>query len=180
MNAGEFIDNKDFRNLSKLPTIISVLPSRARFKHHYIALHPLPLPAGIDMDALPRDTPALKPPLGVAPNFEHPSGVHRLYLAILILCLVVCTIFVWMRLYTRKFLNKSVRWDDCTLLNVFCDLMTDLHQTHHSLHGHVASTLNRTKVESLTKSITDRVRWVYRSRSLFTIFRSPSVGCAAW
>ena len=69
----------------------------------------------MDIDALPLDTPALKPPPGVTPNFDNPSGIQGEIHAILIFCAVISTIFVWLRLYTRYFINNSHGWDDCTV-----------------------------------------------------------------
>ena len=72
----------------------------------------------MDIAALPLDTPALKPPPGVIPNFDNPAGVQGEIFATLIVCLVVSTIFVWSRLYTRYFIIKSQGWDDCNVFAV--------------------------------------------------------------
>lgn len=70
----------------------------------------------MDIDALPLNTPALKPPPGVVPDFDNPSGIQGEIHALLIVCAVISTIFVWLRLYTRYFIIKSHGWDDCKVI----------------------------------------------------------------
>jgi hypothetical protein len=58
-----------------------------------------------------------RPPPGVTPNFAHPeSRGYRITLT-LIVCLVLCTGVVLLRLYTRYFITRMVGADDCKYLN---------------------------------------------------------------
>ncbi|KAI0844146.1 hypothetical protein F5Y00DRAFT_249447 [Daldinia vernicosa] len=49
------------------------------------------------------DEPALKPPDGVTPNFEHPVNENTVSLVSIFLCLVVGSIFLGCRIYIRFF-----------------------------------------------------------------------------
>lgn len=60
-------------------------------------------------------TPGMKPPPGVVPNFEHPPESLRAYWILMIsACWTFSTIFVALRLYTKLILTKSHGWEDCT------------------------------------------------------------------
>ena len=93
----------------------------------------------MDIDALPLDTPALKPPPGIVPNFQNAPNIHRTTYGVFIFCLIVSTVFVWSRLYTRYFIHKSHGWDDCNVLTMSLYAQADIHQICHSLRGHVTS-----------------------------------------
>jgi hypothetical protein len=59
----------------------------------------------------------VSPPPGVTPNFAHPeSRGYRITLT-LIVCLVLCTGVVLLRLYTRYFITRMVGADDCKYPN---------------------------------------------------------------
>lgn len=59
-------------------------------------------------------TPGLKPPPGVMPNFDDPYSHSYLVVDITIATLVVTTLFVAVRTYTKHFVNKNgLGWDDC-------------------------------------------------------------------
>ncbi|KAH7399487.1 hypothetical protein BKA66DRAFT_165614 [Pyrenochaeta sp. MPI-SDFR-AT-0127] len=60
------------------------------------------------------DSPALAPPKGVKPNFENPSNLAAPELAVLQLSLA--TIFVVMRMYTKRFVVKRLLSEDWWLL----------------------------------------------------------------
>ncbi|KAI1296206.1 hypothetical protein F5Y03DRAFT_295980 [Xylaria venustula] len=54
------------------------------------------------------DGPALPPPPGVSPNYEHPGNEDGVSLFALFFCLLVATIALGLRLYARFFrLRKS-------------------------------------------------------------------------
>lgn len=61
------------------------------------------------------NTPALKPPDGVISNFDHPDNKNSEIYATLILSVIVSTLMVWTRLYTKYFIIKAHGWEDCTL-----------------------------------------------------------------
>lgn len=92
----------------------------------------------MNISALPLNTPALRPPPGVTPNFQNPAGIQAEIHATLIFCLIISTIFVWSRFYVRYFINRSHGWDDCTFTIMFSQAITDIYQIHRSLRGHVA------------------------------------------
>lgn len=61
------------------------------------------------------DYPALAPPKGVTPNFDNPSNLAAPELAVLQLTLA--TLFVAMRLYTKRFVVKRILAEDCESLH---------------------------------------------------------------
>ena len=63
----------------------------------------------------PNTTPALKPPKGVTPNLIDPASQGYICIIVMIVYLVVTTPFVVIRVYTRRYINKRVWWDDCKL-----------------------------------------------------------------
>lgn len=60
-------------------------------------------------------TPAGVPPPGVVPNLVNPFYLHTIDLITHILCLVVSTIAVALRVFTKVYLMKQFRAEDCTL-----------------------------------------------------------------
>ena len=57
--------------------------------------------------------PGMKPPGGVEPNFIDPPTQQRLIIAVAVLAISLSTIFVSLRVYTRRFVNRRLWWDDC-------------------------------------------------------------------
>ena len=57
------------------------------------------------------DSPALAPPPGVTPNFENPESLRQPELAVVQLILV--TLVVCMRLFTKKVVVKKMLAEDC-------------------------------------------------------------------
>lgn len=57
------------------------------------------------------------PPDGVTPDFNSPNPLGALYIAIATCLLIISTMFVAMRLYTKIFLTRSPGWDDCKMLS---------------------------------------------------------------
>jgi hypothetical protein len=55
--------------------------------------------------------PALPPPPDIIPNFENPPNLKQPELAVLQLILV--TLAVWMRLYTKQFVVRRMLAEDC-------------------------------------------------------------------
>lgn len=70
-------------------------------------------PNKMDHSIVTPDTPAMRPPNGVIPNFDHPHGIISEIYATLILSMMISTVFVWTRLYTRYFIIKAHGWEDC-------------------------------------------------------------------
>lgn len=65
----------------------------------------------------PYTTPALKPPKGVTPNLIDPSSQGYVCIIAMVIYLVVTTPFVMIRMYTRRFINRRVWWDDCKFIS---------------------------------------------------------------
>ena len=60
------------------------------------------------------DQPMLPPPPGVKSNFERPVTRIPSYNAIIIIPLILASLFVVLRIYTRAWISKSLGWDDYT------------------------------------------------------------------
>ncbi|KAL9131152.1 MAG: hypothetical protein Q9217_000853 [Psora testacea] len=58
------------------------------------------------------DGPAHHPPPGVVSNFENPWNLHPTIILILTLCMIITTISVLIRAYTKLFLFKSTAYED--------------------------------------------------------------------
>ena len=73
-------------------------------------------------------TPAGLAPPGVIPNLVNPFYLHTIDLITHILCLAVSTIAVALRVFTKLYLMKQFRAEDCTLYfsRYPCLLNTDL------------------------------------------------------
>lgn len=57
-------------------------------------------------------TAAALPPLGVVPNFEDPPSKAQTVYIVMSTCLVLVTLLVAIRVYTRARITKSLWWDD--------------------------------------------------------------------
>jgi hypothetical protein len=64
--------------------------------------------------------PALKPPVGVAPQFVHPPNRNALCFGIVVTGTILAALVVAMRMYTRIFCIKRLRLEDgrCRVLLV--------------------------------------------------------------
>lgn len=60
--------------------------------------------------------PGLMPPPGVISNFRNPYSDEDAIILTLALCLSASTLLVWTRLYTKLFISRYVRWEDCKIL----------------------------------------------------------------
>lgn len=56
---------------------------------------------------------ALEPPSGINPDFVTPASLRKFDILGQTICLVLSTLFVWMRMYTKVRLTKSAGWEDC-------------------------------------------------------------------
>lgn len=59
------------------------------------------------------DGPAMKPPLGIKPNFTDPPNFRTAMLVVEVIFLVIPTLAIFMRLYTKARINRNVTLDDC-------------------------------------------------------------------
>lgn len=57
--------------------------------------------------------PGLKPPPGVVPNFVDPPSQSAANVATQSICMILGTVCVFIRLYTRFFIVRSHGWEDC-------------------------------------------------------------------
>ena len=57
--------------------------------------------------------PALAPPAGVIPQLEHPPSLQKAANAVPILCLVLTTLAILMRMYTKIRVIHEVLLADC-------------------------------------------------------------------
>ncbi|KAF3057126.1 hypothetical protein GL218_06200 [Daldinia childiae] len=62
------------------------------------------------------DSPALKPPDGVHPNFEHPLNKNTISLVSIFLCLVVGSTFLGIRIYMRFFKMRQQHIGDYLMI----------------------------------------------------------------
>ena len=60
--------------------------------------------------------PALAPPPGVLPNFTDPPNLRRTGVVALLVTLVLSTLAVTMRTYTRGLIMRQVRAADCSTI----------------------------------------------------------------
>lgn len=56
---------------------------------------------------------AIEPPPGVTPNLIHPVSLRKYNVLGQTVCLTISTLLVWMRMYSKLCLIKSVGWEDC-------------------------------------------------------------------
>lgn len=56
---------------------------------------------------------AIEPPPGITPNFVDPTSMRKYDVFGQSVCLAVSTMLVWMRMYSKLRLIKSVGWEDC-------------------------------------------------------------------
>jgi hypothetical protein len=50
--------------------------------------------------------PGLKPPPGVKPNFDDPSGLHHWIVTVAAICISISTAAMALRVYTKAFVTK--------------------------------------------------------------------------
>lgn len=59
--------------------------------------------------------PAGTPPPGILPNFDDPSNQDIWVILTLTLAVTFATLAVWIRMYTKKFIIRSLTYEDCRL-----------------------------------------------------------------
>ena len=80
-------------------------------------MNPAQLPPNLDLAQLP----AGRPPQGTSSNFINPVTLKTPVVAINVVFLSLATLFVILRLYTRRFLNRALGPEDCVYLNPLND-----------------------------------------------------------
>jgi hypothetical protein len=81
------------------------------------------------------EQPALKPPQGVVPNFVDPPNLRNDPLTITLL--LISTIVVWIRLYTKLRIVRKPVLEDCECMwSVILKLELTVLQIRSFLHGY--------------------------------------------
>lgn len=70
---------------------------------------------------LPRQTytvvtpsdPALLPPNGIVPDFQDPYSLQPYHTLTAVATLFLTTVFVALKLFTKKFIKREIQWEDC-------------------------------------------------------------------
>ena len=62
--------------------------------------------------------PAIPPPPGVVSNFENPETLASSIIGVNVTFLSLMLIVVFIRIYARSFIVRSLGWDDCTFFFV--------------------------------------------------------------
>ena len=68
----------------------------------------MPLPFDIN------SIPAMQPPPGVIPNFDNPESMHPYVLGVAIGTIAVMVIAISIRVYTKAFIMRDMKWEECT------------------------------------------------------------------
>lgn len=61
--------------------------------------------------------PGVEPPPGVRSNFVDPPTHNGLIITVAVLAVAFSTFFMCLRIYTRRFINHKLWWDDCQWLS---------------------------------------------------------------
>jgi hypothetical protein len=62
----------------------------------------------------PRDIPVIDPPPGVKSNFENPDSLHAVTLGIGVVSILIMSLVVGIRTYTKLVLLKNMAHEDCS------------------------------------------------------------------
>ena len=57
--------------------------------------------------------PAVSPPAGVVPNFDHPTNLDIYVTLTITLCVAFSTVAVILRMCTKVFIVRVLAWEDC-------------------------------------------------------------------
>ena len=61
------------------------------------------------------DDPAIPPPSGIIPDFQDPYTLKPFHSLTGATAIVATTCFVLARMYTKHFIMKALKWEDCKL-----------------------------------------------------------------
>ena len=59
------------------------------------------------------DGPSVQPPQGAHSNFSHPANLNTTALVVVLVCLIVSTLTLGMRVYTKLVIIRRFGSDDC-------------------------------------------------------------------
>ena len=62
--------------------------------------------------------PGLTPPPNVVPNFGNIYTLEPYQTMTIAACIIMTTVLVFARIYTKRFILKSLVWEDCKLAKV--------------------------------------------------------------
>ena len=57
--------------------------------------------------------PAMSPPAGVIPDFDHAPNLDIYVIVTITLCTIFATLAVLLRMYTKVFILRVLAWEDC-------------------------------------------------------------------
>ena len=57
--------------------------------------------------------PAMSPPAGVIPDFDHAPNLDIYVKTTITLCVIFATLAVLLRMYTKVFILRALAWEDC-------------------------------------------------------------------
>lgn len=65
------------------------------------------------------DGPAMKPPTGVKPDFNHPANKQGYFILTFVLTVAVSTLAIIIRMYTKVRIIRKVGWEDCMVTSFY-------------------------------------------------------------
>lgn len=98
------------------------------------------------------NAPAGKPPAGTKSNLDDPAKLDATIIPVLTLCLVICTMSIIVRSYTKKFLIKSLALEDCKSIARTLKVTALLTQSDIIIAAWVCSRRSDTPVARLRRS----------------------------
>ena len=120
---------------------------------HNLIIFTMSLPPTID----PSEIPALKPPLGVTPNFFNPYTKGPMILALSAVAIGIMYLFVLTRFYYKFIVQHKLTWDDCESTK-YPSSWSNTMQKAHSIHSDLRTCHGKT-YRTLSSHLGDRSRW---------------------
>ena len=68
----------------------------------------------------------LPPPSGVVPDFAHPYSLQKYGVATQVVCLITTTVLVFLRMYAKVFITKTLGYEDCKAPYMWYYPLTDV------------------------------------------------------
>lgn len=72
----------------------------------------------------PLNAPVMNPPPGEVQDLDNPPNKNDVVIAVYTVCLVIVSAFVGLRLYSKFVLLKMARTQDCKMISLFDDSVT--------------------------------------------------------